>query len=467
MGRSGDSIDYSLRVQKNVERKILGDVIRTLNYFNYVENYRYVGFGSFYYKDFLLLHEKYNIHSGISIEKDNRFYAKKDAVILRYNSYLSHLLANFSDEIELWRENSLIQQGIHLSEEDVDRIVEKSSVKICDWFIERVKDNIGILSDVKIECKSSTDFSSIAEDIIGCSSSFTEVVKDFISPFFKADAEDNYACCDDLIESFAIPTDDLFNVSEYKDYILDGFTNRYIYNKPFGFIHNVFSELVDAYSLIDWQKDKNNIIWLDYDSFLDKDQIEGLYKSILHCNRGDLIIFSTSMGADGEDKRRYEDLNELKEETGKIVQDIFFKECNTKGMPLVLRRIVKDIIDSAIAYKNTIRPDGESAFFAQPVVECTYADGMPMYTYGIVIYDEKDNINDIDFPGRVLQEEKWFPNDERVFSIYVPALTHKEINAINQMLPQKNVDDVMTAFPFLERKKVVKYLDIWRYYPNY
>jgi len=61
--------DYRLRPAKCVERKMLCEAFRQLSFFAPVENYRYIGFGSTAFTDFILIHKTLAITDMISIEK--------------------------------------------------------------------------------------------------------------------------------------------------------------------------------------------------------------------------------------------------------------------------------------------------------------------------------------------------------------------------------------------------------------
>lgn len=67
---SYEKINYGLRPAKAIERKMLCEVFRRLAPFGKLESYRYVGFGSTYFSDFILFHKSLGIKSMISIEKD-------------------------------------------------------------------------------------------------------------------------------------------------------------------------------------------------------------------------------------------------------------------------------------------------------------------------------------------------------------------------------------------------------------
>jgi hypothetical protein len=63
------AFDYRIRPNKSTERKMLSDVFRKLSFFEPVENYRYIGFGSTTFADFVLFHKTLNTKEMISIER--------------------------------------------------------------------------------------------------------------------------------------------------------------------------------------------------------------------------------------------------------------------------------------------------------------------------------------------------------------------------------------------------------------
>jgi hypothetical protein len=67
---SFDEINYSLRVNKNVERKLLVEVFASLKPEFPIESYQYLGFGSVWYVDFILMHRRLGIQDLVSVEKE-------------------------------------------------------------------------------------------------------------------------------------------------------------------------------------------------------------------------------------------------------------------------------------------------------------------------------------------------------------------------------------------------------------
>jgi hypothetical protein len=65
-----DRLDYSLRPNKNVERKLMIEVLRALMPEFTIPEYRYVGMGSLWFVDFGLVHRTLGIYDMVSIERD-------------------------------------------------------------------------------------------------------------------------------------------------------------------------------------------------------------------------------------------------------------------------------------------------------------------------------------------------------------------------------------------------------------
>lgn len=67
---SYENINYRIRPAKSIERKMLCNSFRRLTYFSTVDQYKYIGFGSPFFADFMLFHKQLGIEKMISIEKD-------------------------------------------------------------------------------------------------------------------------------------------------------------------------------------------------------------------------------------------------------------------------------------------------------------------------------------------------------------------------------------------------------------
>jgi len=90
--KSYDKIDYRLRPAKCIERKMLCTAFRKLRPFGDVSKYRYIGFGSAYFSDFIFFHKSLFIQDMISIEK---FREDKDR--FEFNKPFSCITIEYGD----------------------------------------------------------------------------------------------------------------------------------------------------------------------------------------------------------------------------------------------------------------------------------------------------------------------------------------------------------------------------------
>lgn len=77
MSSSFEKINYNLRPNKCIERKMMSEALGRLSFIDDLVTYRYIGFGSPYFADFILFHKNHGIIDLVSIEmedeKRNRF----------------------------------------------------------------------------------------------------------------------------------------------------------------------------------------------------------------------------------------------------------------------------------------------------------------------------------------------------------------------------------------------------------
>lgn len=467
MSKTGDKIDYSCRLQKNIERKIFCDVVRTLNYFGTVEDYRYIGFGSFYYKDFLMFYEDFNIRNGISIEIDSEAYVNKSELISCLQHFFTLLLER--DKAILIKDLYCFLRGIshRYNSNEIEDVSNNISKKLVECYLARINTCSGdFFCDMKLKGTNNyKSFDEISEQIyLVLQSNLSRVIKDEIMKMVEVEEGIDHILTE-IILTFDCEKHLCFNLTDILPIVKKALNNRYIYNKPYGFIKLSFGELNKAFDSVKWDEKQKNIIWLDYDEFIDETQLLGLEKSILNSSRGDLIIFSTSMGTEAQ--YRYDTLKEIKKNTHRVVGKISKGDCDDKFIYKPISNMVSNVVEAAISKKNASRPNGMPVYKATAVLKCSYSDGMPMYTYGIIIHHEEDDDSDERFPANCLRDKKWFPKEDECYRIFVPALTHKEINAINQMLPEKSADEICNEFPFIPRNTIKKYVDIWDYYPHF
>ena len=88
--------DYRLRPNKGAERRMLIETFRRLSFFEPIKNYRYIGFGSTTFSDFILMHRALNITDMISIEKRIDYQLRFD-----FNKPFSCVSIKYGDSTEI------------------------------------------------------------------------------------------------------------------------------------------------------------------------------------------------------------------------------------------------------------------------------------------------------------------------------------------------------------------------------
>lgn len=127
-------INYYLRPNKQVERKIILEILQTvISILEPSTNYQYVGMGSFYFFDFILMHKFLKIDDLVSIE--NKTDVKRFKFNLPYDFITFHnmLSTRYLAENHDWTQKSIIwldyTQGLsgnHALSPDIDLIGKNS-----------------------------------------------------------------------------------------------------------------------------------------------------------------------------------------------------------------------------------------------------------------------------------------------------------------------------------------------------
>ena len=71
-----DTVNYAIRPNKNIERKVVFEALSYLEADFPFAAYRYVGFGSLWFSDFVLAHQSLGISDLISIQKGQALAAR-------------------------------------------------------------------------------------------------------------------------------------------------------------------------------------------------------------------------------------------------------------------------------------------------------------------------------------------------------------------------------------------------------
>jgi len=105
--RSFEYINYMFRPKKQIERKIIIEILQELEKEISLSKYLYIGFGSIYYYDFILFHKMLNMNRLLSIDDKStikRFNFNRPYDFITFNNEIS---TDFLNEYG-WKKNSVL-----------------------------------------------------------------------------------------------------------------------------------------------------------------------------------------------------------------------------------------------------------------------------------------------------------------------------------------------------------------------
>ena len=105
--RSFEYINYMFRPKKQIERKIIIEILQELKKEIPLSKYLYIGFGSIYYYDFILFHKMLNINKFLSIDDKStikRFNFNRPYDFISFENRISTDFLNEHD----WKKNSVL-----------------------------------------------------------------------------------------------------------------------------------------------------------------------------------------------------------------------------------------------------------------------------------------------------------------------------------------------------------------------
>ena len=105
--RSFEYINYMFRPKKQIERKIIVEILQELKNEIPLSEYLYIGFGSIYYYDFILFHKMLNINKLLSIDDKStrkRFNFNRPYDFITFKNEIS---TDFLSKYD-WKQNSML-----------------------------------------------------------------------------------------------------------------------------------------------------------------------------------------------------------------------------------------------------------------------------------------------------------------------------------------------------------------------
>ena len=232
---------------------------------------------------------------------------------------------------------------------------------------------------------------------------------------------------------------------------------RFRFNKPYRFIELKSGISTDTLLALQWDNDM--FIWLDYDSRISTDVINDVKIVSDNIKSGGIVIITL----DAEPKKfdpipkdpKLSDSENrfmnLKEQLRKYLPlDTTKKDISAPYYPLLLRQIIKNVIEDALRKRNI-------QFFQ--VFNFKYADTSHMYTFGCIFEEspnriKRTNVFDLEFVSQ---------NDSPI-ELNVPIITPEERIHLDKSIP--GIADRLRKFK-MDEKQLRDYEKLYRYYPHY
>ena len=245
---------------------------------------------------------------------------------------------------------------------------------------------------------------------------------------------------------------------------------RFKYNRPYDFID--FQNVHSTDFLENFAFDSNIIIWLDYDSFLNKDNFNDFAILSRKCKQNDIVIFTLNVTCPKFIKKRKNVMEPFSKYLSQKYQP-FNKFLNEANFPY----LYQDICLNYFADQCTSQKLKFNKFFA-----IEYADNATMLTIAGIMGEKDEVVQKLSHP--------YARTDEQIVSIRVPNLTYKEkfyldsridqiknsIEQIAQTIEIKHIsaDDEKEfvrnklSMEFeLSIEDLKQYAEYYKYYPQY
>jgi hypothetical protein len=230
---------------------------------------------------------------------------------------------------------------------------------------------------------------------------------------------------------------------------------RIRFNRPFGCVQITMNKIGNVIPTL--SKDQEHLLWLDYDSIIDREHLEDIWLAAAHLSKRSILLVTVDVEPpveSGEPRswKRYFD-SECPEYLGGLRKAKDFAQSN---LPSVNREIIANCIASGVS--------GRGVQFL-PLFSFSYADGHEMLTFGGMIGSEEDRVL---LKARLSRAEFAFATlslNQPLYRISVPVLTRKERLYLDREMPcpkRWKPKDFELPNELIER-----YRQIYRYYPVY
>ncbi len=244
--------------------------------------------------------------------------------------------------------------------------------------------------------------------------------------------------------------------------------DRFEYNKPFGCIEIKYGASYEVLPTIEWNK--KSIVWLDYDSPLEKTILDDIDTLINKLVSGSVLIVTVSAEPErppeeGLTREQIDKFREdkLQERLPKEKIPINVKPIDLTGKKLgnLYKRIINNQIEQSVSSVNSACSADEKLDYKQ-IFNFRYADGSRMLTIGWLLYEQSycNLVEQCKFSKNFNATELDEP-----YEINVPNLTLKEIQYLDSQMPTDDCNAVQRIC--IPLKDVKCYAEVYKYFPSF
>jgi hypothetical protein len=233
---------------------------------------------------------------------------------------------------------------------------------------------------------------------------------------------------------------------------------RLQFNKPFDCVKLIPREYSDAFADLNWEK--RSVVWLDFDDILKPELFADLKRTILKVPSGSIVFVSVNADSWQLNNVKQDDKELTQAEALQLVVEPPNLPADYEGR--ISRKMFPELVGNILenACKNTVS-DGRPGFIFTPVMNLTYADNVPMVTYGGMVLNEGDRTI---FEDLQLGHLNYLVGP-RQFELAVPNLTIKEKMRFDQLLPRVGMPTSEQLGFELRDKEIEAYVRFYLEYP--
>lgn len=247
---------------------------------------------------------------------------------------------------------------------------------------------------------------------------------------------------------------------------------RFQFNKPYKCIELRMGMSNRVLPNLDWSC--KNIVWLDYDRTLQPYMFDDL-ETLTTCLKADSFLILTCNGTLPSFRERVKNENGQTIDRAKIEEfkrlfgdhapfEIEEKDFSKANVPGLLRKMFANCIESKLQALNGVKLNSQKIKFLQLFNIC-YKDNADMYTFG-GLFLENSKLRTM--KAKPEARRSFISTGEDSFNISSPIITNREVDLMNQYLPNGLKRFLKTKqIQFIPEPMRQTYHSFYRYFPHF